>query len=40
LLRRKLRCDLAITDRSPSAQPLLGFTEIGPDLDVWEYALW
>jgi DDE family transposase len=38
LLRRKLGRDLAITDRSPSAQPLLGFTEIGPDLDVWEYA--
>ena len=38
LLRRKLGRDLAITDRSPSAQPMLGFTEIGPDLDVWEYA--
>lgn len=38
LLRRKLGRDLAITDRTPSAQPLLGFTEIGPDLDVWEYA--
>src|SRR5271167_3098952 len=37
LLRRKLGRDLAITDRSPSAQPMLGFTEIGPDLDVWEY---
>ena len=38
LLRRKLGRDLAITDRVQSAQPLLGFTEIGPDLDVWEYA--
>jgi Transposase DDE domain group 1 len=38
LLRRKLGRDLAITGRAASAQPQLGFTEIGPDLDVWEYA--
>ena len=38
LLRRKLGRDLAMLDRTRSAQPMLGFTEIGPDLDVWEYA--
>jgi hypothetical protein len=38
LLRRKLAADPAIPDRSNSAQPLLGFTEVGPDNDLWEYA--
>jgi hypothetical protein len=38
LLRRKLGRDLAITDRTSPAQPLLGFAEIGPDKAVWEYA--
>src|ERR1700760_563538 len=31
LLRRKLGRDLAITDRTNPAQPLLGFAEVGPD---------
>ena len=30
LLRRKLGRDLAITDRTDPAQPLLGFAEVGP----------
>jgi hypothetical protein len=38
LLRRKLGRDLAITDRTSPAEPLLGFAEIGPDKAVWEYA--
>jgi hypothetical protein len=38
LLRRKLGGDLAITDRTNPAQPLLGFAEVGPDKAVWEYA--
>jgi hypothetical protein len=38
LLRRKLRCDLAVTDRTDPAQPLLGFAEVGPDKELWEYA--
>ena len=38
LLRRKLGRDLAIADRTNAAQLRLSFTEIGPDLDVWEYA--
>jgi Transposase DDE domain group 1 len=38
LLRRKLARDLAITDRTNPAQPLLGFAEVGPDKAVWEYA--
>jgi hypothetical protein len=33
-----LRRDLAITDRTNPAQPLLGFAEVGPDRAVWEYA--
>jgi Transposase DDE domain group 1 len=38
LLRRKLRRDLAVTDRTDPAQPLLGFAEVGPDKELWEYA--
>jgi hypothetical protein len=38
LLRRKLARDLAMTDRANPAQPLLGFAEIGPDKQMWEYA--
>jgi hypothetical protein len=38
LLRRKLARDLAVTDRTNPAQPQLGFTEIGPDKELWEYA--
>jgi hypothetical protein len=38
LLRRKLARDLAVTDRTNPAQPLLGFTEVGPDKQLWEYA--
>jgi hypothetical protein len=30
--------DLAITDRTNPAQPLLGFAEVGPDKAAWEYA--
>jgi hypothetical protein len=38
LLRRKLGRDLAITDRTNPAQKWLGFAEIGPDKELWEYA--
>jgi hypothetical protein len=38
LLRRKLARDPAITDRANPAQPLLGFAEVGPDNELWEYA--
>src|SRR5580692_7615934 len=38
LLRRKLGRNLAMTDRPNPAQPLLGFAEIGPDRELWEYA--
>jgi hypothetical protein len=38
LLRRKLGRDLAIADRTRTAQLRLSFTEVGADLDVWEYA--
>ena len=38
LLRRKLGRDLAIADRTNAAQLRLTFTEMGADLDVWEYA--
>jgi hypothetical protein len=38
LLRRKLARDPAIADTANPAQPLLGFTEIGPDKSVWEHA--
>jgi hypothetical protein len=37
LLRRKLGRELAITNADP-AQPRLGFAEVGPDKEVWEYA--
>jgi hypothetical protein len=40
LLRRKLARDLAISDRANPAQPLLGFAEVGPDQQLWEYAAW
>ena len=38
LLRRKLGRDLAIADHANPAQPRLGFAEVGPDRQVWEYA--
>jgi hypothetical protein len=38
LMRRKLARDLAISDRSNPAQPRLGFAELGPDDQPWEYA--
>jgi Transposase DDE domain group 1 len=38
LLRRKLGRDLAIADRADHRQQRLGFTEVGPDREVWEYA--
>jgi hypothetical protein len=38
LLRRKLGRDLAITSHANPAQPRLGFTEVGPDKELWEYA--
>jgi hypothetical protein len=38
LLRRKLARDLAVTDRVNPAQKRLGFAEIGPDKELWEYA--
>jgi hypothetical protein len=38
LLRRKLARDLAMTDPTNPAQPLLGFAEVGPDKQLWEYA--
>jgi hypothetical protein len=38
LLRRKLGRNLAISDRNDPAQPLLGFAEVGPDDQLWEYA--
>jgi hypothetical protein len=38
LLRRKLARDLAMTDRTNPAQPRLGFAEVGPDKQLWEYA--
>src|SRR5882757_10075291 len=39
LLRRKLARDLAITDHTNPAQPRLGFAEVGPDQQLWEYAV-
>src|ERR1700676_1826084 len=38
LLRRKLAGDPAAADRANPAQLRLGFTEIGPDKALWEYA--
>lgn len=38
LLRRKLGRDLAITSHGNPAQPRLGFAEVGPDKELWEYA--
>src|ERR1700747_2814138 len=38
LLRRQLKRPLAIVDRGDPAQPRLGFAEVGPDRQVWEYA--
>jgi Transposase DDE domain group 1 len=38
LLRRRLKNDVMIADRSQSSQPLLGFMEVGPDKELWEYA--
>src|SRR5471030_1006633 len=38
LLRRKLARELAVSDQTNPAQPLLGFAEIGPDKQLWEYA--
>src|SRR3954469_10829575 len=30
--------DLAMSDRTKPSQPLLGFAEVGPDKELWEYA--
>src|ERR1700738_5173945 len=38
LLRRQLKRPLAIVDHGDPAQPRLGFAEVGPDRQVWEYA--
>jgi Transposase DDE domain group 1 len=38
LLRRKLARELAISDLTNPAQPLLGFAEVGSDKQLWEYA--
>jgi LysR family glycine cleavage system transcriptional activator len=38
LLRRQLKPPLAIVDHGDPAQPRLGFAEVGPDRQVWEYA--
>jgi hypothetical protein len=38
LLRRKLAANLAVSDRANPTQPLLGFAEVGPDNELWEYA--
>src|SRR5947199_119644 len=38
LLRRKLERPLVLVDRTQPEQPLLGFAEVGPDREVWEYA--
>jgi hypothetical protein len=38
LLRRKLSRDQAMSDRVKPDQPLLGFAEVGPDKELWEYA--
>jgi hypothetical protein len=38
LLRRKLDRPLVLLDRTQPEQPLLGFAEVGPDREVWEYA--
>ena len=37
LLHRKLARDLPMSDRPKPDQPLLGFAEIGPDKQLWEY---
>jgi hypothetical protein len=37
LLRRRLERPLVLVDRTQAAQPLLGFAEVGPDREVWEY---
>ena len=38
LLRRQLKPPLAIVDHGDPAQPRLGFAEVGPHRQVWEYA--
>jgi len=38
LLRRQLKRPPAIVDHGDPAQPRLGFAEVGPDRQVWEYA--
>jgi len=38
LLRRQLKRPLAIVDHGDPSQPRLGFAEVGPDRQVWEYA--
>jgi hypothetical protein len=38
LLRRKLARDVAMTHRANANQLLLGFAEVGPDKELWEYA--
>jgi Transposase DDE domain group 1 len=38
LLRRKLGRELAVAERTDRGQQRLGFIEVGPDQDAWEYA--
>jgi hypothetical protein len=38
LLRCQLKPPLAIVDHGDPAQPRLGFAEVGPHRQVWEYA--
>ena len=38
LLRRKLAGQIAAEDRTQPQQPRLGFAEVGPDRQLWEYA--
>ena len=38
LLRRKLAGQIAAVDRTQPQQPRLGFAEVGPDRELWEYA--
>ena len=38
LLRRQLGRPLAVADHGDPARPQLGFAEVGPGLQVWEYA--
>ena len=35
---RRLERPLVLVDRTQPEQPRLGFAEVGPDREVWEYA--